>query len=250
MTEEIKAAGGAVFGVTSEPQTLAGEAEHAWALEFPIVGDPHHEIRHALRERDWLNVYHNEDYGHLREREWADHPNGYLQPAVFAISKSRQILYRWRCVPKYSNMSGAGARPEARYTLERIKAQKEVQTEAPKETQREPQTETELRVDAPLDRDPVMGADELNWFQFLLILTAHGWFIRPRAFPLLRDGDKDQVTPAMARRRVYWFVGAWFLALLMLPLTWVGIAFIAWLLILTPGLVEIHRQFQNEPEPY
>lgn len=232
MVDEINAAGGAVFGITSEPHSLAAEAEDAWQLGFPIVGDPHHEIRDQLSEKGWLDIYFNEDYGHLRERDWASHPKGYFQPAVLAVSRSQQVLYRWRCVPKYSNMSGAGARPEARYTWQKIQTQ---------------QTESG---DAPLDKTPEMGAEELNWFQFLLILTAHGWFVRPRAFPLLRDGDKAQVTPTIARKRAYWFVGAWLAALVALPLNWVGIAFLAWLVILTPGLIEIHRQFQNESEAF
>ena len=71
MVEEISAAGGAVFGITSEPHSLAAEAEEAWQLRFPIIGDPHHEIRDELSAKGWLDIYFNEDYGHLREREWA-----------------------------------------------------------------------------------------------------------------------------------------------------------------------------------
>ena len=37
--DEIRAAGGEVFAVTSEPQTLATEAEEEWDLGFPVVGD-------------------------------------------------------------------------------------------------------------------------------------------------------------------------------------------------------------------
>ena len=218
--------------MTSEPQSLAEEAEQAWEMSIPVVGDPHHEIRDELAQRGWLDVFYNEDYGHLRERSWASHPKGYFQPGIIAIHKTGRVLYRWRCVPRYSNMSGAGARPEARYTWTKIQQQR---------------METS---DASMDQNPQMGAEELNWFQFLLILTAHGWFIRPRAFPLLRDGDKAQVTPNMARKRAYWFVGGWLLALIALPLTWVAIAFLVWLIVLTPGLIEIHRQFQNESEAY
>lgn len=232
VVDEIRAAGGEVYGITSEPHSLASEAQGAWDLSFPIIGDPHHEIRKDLRSRGWVDVFYNEDYGHLREREWASHPNGYFQPAVLAASKTGQVLYRWRCVPKYSNMSGAGARPEARYTWDKV---------------RRAMAGTD---DAPLDREPVMGAGELNWFQFLLILTAHGWFLRPRAFPLTRDGKKDQVTPGMAMRRVYVFAGAWLLALIALPSVWVVVAAIIWALAMTPGLIEIHRQFQNEPDAY
>ncbi|MEM7018813.1 MAG: hypothetical protein AAF512_15915, partial [Pseudomonadota bacterium] len=102
MVEEIRAAGGEVYGITSEPHSLAAEAESAWEMSIPVVGDPHHEIREDLSKRGWLDVFFNTDYGHLRERNWASHPKGYYQPAVIAIHKSGRVLYRWRCVPKYS----------------------------------------------------------------------------------------------------------------------------------------------------
>ncbi|MFL2536097.1 MAG: hypothetical protein ACJ0RQ_07735 [Candidatus Azotimanducaceae bacterium] len=219
-----------MFGITSEPQSLASEAESAWDLSFPIVGDPHHEIREALSRRGWLDVFFNEDFGHLRNRSWASHPKGYYQPAVIAVDRSQRVLYRWRCVPRYSNMSGAGARPEARYTLDQI-----VEAQG-------------QEGDATLDREPLMGANELSWLKFLVLLTAHGWFLRPKVFPLLRDGTKDSVTPGAAMRRAYIFAGLWLLALVMLPLAWVAGAFVTWLIALTPGLLEIHRQFQNEKD--
>ena len=199
MLGDIRAAGGEVYGITSEPHSLAAEAEDAWDMSIPVIGDPHHEIREDLRTRGWLEVFYNRDYGHLRERGWANHPKGYFQPAVIAIDKTGRVLYRWRCVPKYSNMSGAGARPEARYTWGRIRAA------------------MASTGDAELDKDPNMGAEDLSWFKFLLIMTAHGWFLRPRAFPLLRGGGKDRVSPKQAIRRAYVFAGAWVLALVLLP---------------------------------
>ena len=167
------------------------EAEEAWELPFPIIGDPHHEIRQQCKERGWLDVFHNEDYGHLRARVWASHPKGYYQPAVLTLHKTGQVLYRWRCVPKFSNMSGAGARPEAIYTWDKIK-------DGLQQTN-----------DAAIDQNPVMGAKDLSWFRFLLIMTAHGWFIRPKAFPLKRDGDKERVSPAAMMPRVYAFIAFW-----------------------------------------
>lgn len=232
MVDEIRAAGGEVYGITSEPHSLAAEAETAWGISIPIVGDPHHEIRKDLKARGWLDIFHNEDYGHLRERSWASHPNGYYQPAVIAIDKTSRVLYRWRCVPKYSNMSGAGPRPEARYTWESMRASMAGQG------------------NAEHDRTPVMGAGQLSWPRFLLILLAHGWFLRPKAFPLRRDGGKDTVSPRDAVRRALWFAGAWLAAALLLPLAWVGIAATVWLVLMIPGLIEIHRQFQNEPDAY
>ncbi len=232
MVEHIRQQGGEVYGITSEPQTLASEAQHAWGLSYPIVGDPHHEIRQDLSARGWLDVFFNPNDGHLRHRAWTSHPNGYYQPAVISVDTSERVLYRWRCVPKYQNMSGAGARPDAAYTLDQI-------NQAMNSSK-----------DAELDRQPVMGAGELNWLQFLLILTAHGWFLRPKAFPLLRNGDKDSVTPNQAMRRVYVFAGLWIVSLLVFPLQWVGLAFATWLIALVPGMIEIHRQFQNEPDPF
>ena len=232
MLEQIHAAGGEVFGITSEPQTLATEAEVEWDPGFPMVGDPHHEIRETCRDRGWVDVFFNENYGHLRERAWASHPKGYYQPAVLAIHKSGRVLYRWRCVPKYSNMSGAGGRPEAEYTWGKI------------------QKALEVSEDAPLDKMPNMGSEPISWPRFLLILTAHGWFLRPKPFPLAREGDKSSVNPAKMMRRVYGFVALWLLLLIILPIGWFGFALLAWLAVLAPGLIEIHRQFQNEPDDY
>lgn len=231
MVEAIRAAGGEVYGITSEPQSLAQEAEQAWGISIPIIGDPHHEIRKDLKSRGWLDVFHNADYGHLRLRSWADHPNGYFQPATIAFNREGRILYRWRCVPRYSNMSGAGARPEANYAWQHIREALDGYD------------------DAPLDPAPTLGSPELPWWKFLAMLTAHGWFLRPRAFPLTREGGKDEVTPKQAMRRWYWFGGAWLLAGVLLPPLWVGAALLVWLAALAPGLLEIHRQFQNEPDP-
>jgi hypothetical protein len=232
--EEIRAAGGQVFGITSEPHSLAVEAESAWDMSIQVIGDPHHEIRKDLKARGWLDIFFNEDYGHLRNRGWADHPHGYYQPAVIAVDKTQRVLYRWRCVPKYSNMSGAGGRPEARYTWDQIAA-----------AQSSDQSADEI---PDMDQDPLLGSKDLSWPKFLLILIAHGWFLRPKAFPLLREGDKDLVTPKQALRRWYFFAAAWLLALVTLPIIWVAGAMVVWLAALTPGLIEIHRQFQNEPD--
>ena len=232
MLAEIRDAGGELFAITSEPQSLASEAEHDWAFQFPAIGDPHHEIREVLKTRGLLDVFYNEDCGHLRDREWTSHPKGYYQPAVLALSKSSRVIYRWRCVPKYSNMSGAGARPEAKYTWEKIK------------------TALHTEVDTDLDKSPILGAEDISWLRFLLILTAHGWFIRPKAFPLARDDDKKRISPNKMMRRVYGFAGGWMVGLLLFPAVWVGTAALLWLMILTPGLFEIHRQFQNEPDLY
>ena len=201
-------------------------------MSIPVVGDPHHEIREDLKARGWLEVFFNPDAGHLRHRSWASHPNGYFQPATIAIDNSKRILYRWRCVPKYSNMSGAGARPDAEYVWQHVKEGLASKT------------------DAPLDKNPQLGAETLSWFRFLVILTGHGWFFRPRAFPLLRDGGKDSVSPTTAIRRWYVVLALWLVALVTLPVIWVALGTMVWILAMIPGLIEIHKQFQDEPDPF
>ena len=44
VVDAIRAAGGEVYAVTSEPQALAARAEEEWDLSFECVGDPHQEI--------------------------------------------------------------------------------------------------------------------------------------------------------------------------------------------------------------
>ena len=232
MVDQIREAGGEVFGITSEPQALAVEAEEAWNLNFPIVGDPHHEIRKVCAERDWLDLFYNENAGHLRNRKWTSHPKGYYQPGVLAIHKTGRVLYRWRCVPKFSNMAGAGSRPEAIYTLEEIK------------------NNFESAKDAPMDKNPKLPYEPQSWPRFLLGMTAHGWFLRPKVFPLMREGDKPSANPEKMMRRVWGFLAMWGVLLAVLPTSWVGIAAAVWFAVLTPGIIEIHKQFQNEPEDF
>jgi len=118
---KIKAAGGAIFGVTSEPQTLASEAEREWDLPYSVVGDPHHAIRNLCAGKGWSDSFYNVDAGHFGSRSWIFYPKGYFQPAVLAIHKPGRVLYRWRCVLKYRNSSEVGARLEASFTWEKIK---------------------------------------------------------------------------------------------------------------------------------
>ncbi len=228
--DAVRAAGGEVFGMTSEPQSLATEAEEAWEIGFPCVGDPHHEIRDDLRDRGWLSLFANEDYGHLRMRSWASHPKGYFQPAVLAVGRGGRILYRWRCRPQYSNMSGAGQRPTPQYVW------REIESRLGRDAS-----------DAPLDEAPEFARKDVSWPVFLSILLAHGWFLRPRAFPLGREGDTPSVPAPKMMRRIRFFTAGWLAAFLVLPATWVAAAFAAWAAVASFGIVEIHRQFQHVP---
>jgi hypothetical protein len=64
-----------------------------------------------------------------------------------------------------------------------------------------------------------------------------------------RPEDSPSAKPHKMMPRVYWFIAAWFVALLLLPIKWVGVAFLLWCVVLIPGLVEFHRQMQHELDP-
>jgi hypothetical protein len=221
-----------VYGISSEPHSLASEAEEAWNTSIPIVGDPHHEVRKDLKARGWLDVFYNENDGHLDDRNWASHPNGYYQPAVIAVDKTGRILYRWRLVPKRSNMNGAGARPESGYIWERMKQA------------------MSSKGDAKLDKKPVMTEKDPPWILALLMFLANGWFIQPKAFPMSRDGKEGGFAAVRkAQYRLGVFLLAWVMALIFLPFKWVGIGGLVWLAIITPGVRKLNSQFQTVKDP-
>ena len=90
VTEKVRAAGGEIYAISSEPQVLADRAARGWHLGFETVGDPHHEISGACRERGWLDVFVNERLEFLRASagatDWTPtHPKGYFQPGVLAL---------------------------------------------------------------------------------------------------------------------------------------------------------------------
>lgn len=228
--DKIRQAGGELYGVTSEPQSLATEAEEEWELGFPVVGDPHHEILSTLREREWIDVYFNENIGHLTERSWASHPKGYYQPAVLAVNSEGRALYRWRMIPSKKNQAGAGSRPEANYVWNAI--------ESALASGEEP----------PLDENPVLTHKSRSWFVFMLLALAQGWFLWPKMSPLARPGDKPSATPPQRWMRTFVFFALWITSFVLFPVKFVGLAFAAWLIATIPGLVHIHRVLQIEPE--
>jgi hypothetical protein len=242
--ERIRAAGGEVFAITSEPQTLATEAQESWEIQFAAIGDPHHEIRDDCAERDLIEIFTNKIPGEKNKEFWDAHPKGFFQPAVLAVHKSGRVLYRWRCVPKRSNLSGAGPRPEASYTWDKIKAAMDSDH------------------DAEIDKNPVLGEKSIPWFQFLLLLLANGWFLTPRTFSLASKGDEDESAAVLPRKlskkalatdmkpRLYGFAALWLVLLVLLPIEWVVLLALAWVAKVTPGLIEIYRLFPNEPDPF
>lgn len=223
-----------MYAVTSEPQRLADDTRADWQLNFEVLGDPHHEISGACRERDWLDLFVNTKTDLFEQDEAAgfSHPRGYYQPGVLALDRNGRILYRWRGVPTRKNMGGAAERPTAGHVLRKLEA-----------------ALAAAQGDAPLDDNPELDMRGIPWPLFVSVLTANGWFIRPRPFPHQPGGPPIQARFLRAILRIPMFVAVWVLAFLYLPPLWVGLALVAWVAWITPGVRYINEQFQNARPP-
>jgi hypothetical protein len=237
VVRDIRSAGGEIFGITSEPQTLATEAGENWGLEFPLIGDPHHEIADACRARGWIDLVVNaapDSHGEFaRGIDAPVHPKGYFQPGVLALTSEHRILYRWRGVPTRKNNGGATERPTAEHVGRQI-LDALARPGAP---------------DAPLDVPPAVDMPGIPWAFFVPLVLANGNFWRPKGFALQRRGPDD--TGARAKRaaaKLALFVAGWAAAFAFLPAAWVGAALLAWGVAVAPGIVEVHRIFQNVEE--
>jgi hypothetical protein len=234
VAEAVRAAGGAVFGLTSEPQTLASEAQRDWGVAFETVGDPHHEIADECRERGWLDLFVNEKIAFLKgHRSWVAHPKGYFQPGVLALARDGRVLYRWRGVPTRWNAGGATTRPTPEHAWEKVRAA----------------LEQETGEDAPLDHPESFDSRGPPWPLFVALLLANGNFLFPRGFGLIRGVPGDSNRRVLgALGKLVLFVGGWAAAFAFLPTGWVFGALALWALAVTPGIVHVHREFQSVRE--
>jgi hypothetical protein len=233
VVDAIRAAGGEVYGVTSEPQALASRAQEDWGLSFECVGDPHQEIADAARQRGMLDLRTSEVGEFItRDTSWGvSHPKGFYQPGVLALSSER-LLYRWRSVPSRENMGGAGGRPMEDYVWRQIQASLADTSAA----------------DAVLDETPAIKGKPPPFFIFSMMLMAHGWFLRPKAFTYQDDGVNPMQRFPLVLMRLGVFIVSWIAAFALLPTIWVGaaLAFYAPLAIL--GIRKVYVTFAVETE--
>ncbi|MCP5039463.1 MAG: hypothetical protein GY944_00450 [bacterium] len=216
VVEKIRAAGGEVYAITSEPQHLADQAHEHWGLDFENVGDPHQEISRTCSERGWLTLYANK--GNLdflqRGANWKiEHPKGYFQPGVLALTSAGRVLYRWRSVPSAANLNGTLARPTAGHAwgaIERSLA------------------EGDASEDAAHDDDPVIDRSPPPRILFVAALLANGWFMGVKAFAYSPGTRPVPVRFALAFSRWLLFVAFWIAALALAPTLLVGLVFAGW----------------------
>ncbi len=216
VVDQIRAAGGEVFAVTSEPQHLADQAHEHWELDFENVGDPHQEISRTCAERGWLTLYANRGSLEFLQRgaNWKiEHPKGFFQPGVLAMTRAGRVLYRWRSVPSAENLQGALARPTAKYVWGEI----------------EPALAAgDSGGDAALDGDPAIDQAPSPRPLLLAALLANGWFLRVKSL-MYSPGEAvgpERSAALMARWPL--FFAFWAAALVLLPTLVVGLGFAGW----------------------
>ena len=217
VVQRIRAAGGEIYAISSEPQRLADEAHRDWELDFDSVGDPHQEIPAICSARGWLTLYANKgDLDFLqRGTDWTvEHPKGFFQPGVLALAADGRVLYRWRSVPSVENLNGTTARPTARHAWSHIKRSLAKGNGAG---------------DAPHDDHPEIDQAPPPRLLFFTALIANGWFFRVKSFAH-NPGSKPVPRRFMAAlSRWVLFFAFWAGALAVLPTLWVGLAFGLWL---------------------
>ena len=214
---EIRAAGGEIYAITSEPQNLANQAHEHWELNFENVGDPHQEIPKICSERDWLTLYANKGDLEFLQRgaDWkVEHPKGYFQPGVLALTNSGRILYRWRSVPSEENLNGTLARPTAKYAWNEIQ---------------ESLTAGDAAGDAAHDDQPVIDSAPPPRPVFIAALIANGWFLGVKSFVYSPGAPSPPKRFAAAFRRWIVFFAFWLAAVAILPIAPVVTAFACWL---------------------
>ncbi len=236
VVEKIRAAGGEVFAISSEPQYLADRAHHDWAIDFDHVGDPHQEIPAACSARGWLTLYANEgDLGFLqRGADWTiEHPKGFFQPGVLALTRDGRVLYRWRSVPSADNLLGTAARPTARHVWAQIDRSLARGDDA---------------VDAAHDDHPEIGGKGPHRLLFFTALIANGWFVRAKSF--VHNPGTKSVSRRFASVYARWipFLFFWIGAFSVLPKIWVGLTFGFWLSWVAYDLWRTIRRFDVRVE--
>ena len=219
-----------MYAVTSEPQRLADQAHEHWELNFENIGDPHQEISNACSAQGWLTLYANRGSLEFLQSgaDWEiEHPKGFFQPGVLALTKERRVLYRWRSVPSSENLNGTAMRPTPDHVWESTERMLAAGDAAE---------------DAFHDDDPVVDQGPPPRILFFAAIIANGWFVKPKSFMYAPGMESIPIRFKKAFSRWLLFLLFWIAALAALPMGWVGGAFASWFVWIT---IKIRSTVEN-----
>jgi hypothetical protein len=234
--DKVRAAGGEIYAITSEPQHLANQAHEHWELNFENVGDPHQEISKSCSERGWLTLYANRGDLEFLQRgaDWdIEHPKGFFQPGVLALTNKHRVLYRWRSVPSVENLNGTSMRPTATHAWQKIEGAL---------------VAGEAAGDASHDDNPVIDRGPPPRLVFFAALIANGWFLRAKSFMYSPGAESIPSRFKTAISRWFAFLLFWIVALAIAPTGLVGLAFAGWAAWIVLDLRRIMREMDNQVE--
>ena len=168
-------------------------------------------------ERGWLTLYANRgDHEFLRRgADWEiQHPKGFFQPGVLALTNRQRVLYRWRSVPSAANLNGTSMRPTAAHVWASIDGARAAGDAAP---------------DAVHDDNPQVDGGPPPRLLFFAAIIANGWFLRARSFMYSPGSAAIPERFKAAFTRWIPFLSLWIVAFLTLPPVLVGVALAGWL---------------------
>ena len=171
----------------------------------------------CIRDSDWLTLYANKGDLEFLQRgaDWeVEHPKGYFQPGVLALTNSGRILYRWRSVPSVENLNGTLARPTAKYAWSEIEKSL---------------VAGDTAEDAAHDDQPEIDSRPPPRLVFIAALIANGWFLGGKSFLYSPGAASPPKRFAAAFKRWILFFAFWIAAVVFLPITPVVAAFVCWL---------------------
>lgn len=231
IVKAIREAGGEIYAVTSEPHSLAINAQKEWKTGFDHVGDPHHEILAECNERSWLSLFiwrHLPDFRPEISRSLS-HPKGIFQPGALAFTREGRVLYRWRSLPSSKNIGGAICRVTATHVWNSVQAELGKPSDAP---------------DAPLDDAAELDSNNMPWILFITLLFASGWFLKPNFFVMeARNSPLSKIRRQyrIAQLRAVIFIAVWIAAFTLLPIWIPALALVGWTAIIAPQIYALSK---------
>jgi hypothetical protein len=110
----VRAAGGEIYGIVSQQQWAADQAQMQWKINFPLISDPPCAAGVWMNKEGIANIEIDVPFAQRlkvlsggEEIPGGEYEVGTYQPAVVALDSNFQTLFSWSSVARASNIGGA-----------------------------------------------------------------------------------------------------------------------------------------------